>query len=289
MIQNAILLTDNNPISSSLRTVIDDSCRVVTRGIDFNPMEPGSCDRILSEGGFGTVINAVEFGDIDEAEYRREEAYRVNAFFCRDLAESCKSRGMLLVQISTACVFDGEADAPYRESDRENPISAFGDSKLLGERMIQEFSGEHLIVRTADMYGPGLDPLRLRFIRREEGDALAVMRGCTVSPVYSLDAAESLMVLIGKGARGTVHAGQEGTASALDFVVETIRVIYKIGSGENVNAREIDRREVESAGERPLNSTLDISLCNSITGTRSRSWQEAMRDYTAFTLDRRGS
>lgn len=287
MIQNAILLTDNNPISSSLRTVIDESCRVVASGIDFDPMNTGSCDRILAEGDFDTVINAVEFSDIDGAEYRREEAYRLNALFCRELSQVCTDRRMLMVLISSSCVFDGGAAGPYRENDRENPISAYGDSKLLGERFVREASGEHLILRMADMFGPGLSPLQLRFLKRE-GEALMVMRGCTVSPVYSLDAAEFLMALLGKGARGTVHAGQEGTASSLDFVVEALRVMYGIENGGRHTVREIDYREFAVAGDRPLNNTLDVSLCTSITGVRPRSWQEAIREYDAFTLDNRG-
>jgi len=56
------------------------------------------------------------------------------------LANFCKA-GLksqpLLINISTDYVFDGNSP-PYKVSDPPNPLNAYGTSKLLGERAIQE-------------------------------------------------------------------------------------------------------------------------------------------------------
>ena len=46
-------------------------------------------------------------------------------------------------------MFDGKKDQPYSEEDIPNPISIYGKSKLLGEKLIQENTEDFLIFRTS--------------------------------------------------------------------------------------------------------------------------------------------
>ena len=54
------------------------------------------------------------------------------------MAEEAKKIGAILVHYSTDYVFDGAKRAPYLEDDLPNPQSAYGRTKLAGERAIQE-------------------------------------------------------------------------------------------------------------------------------------------------------
>ena len=65
--------------------------------------------------------------------------YALNANFPGRLAAVCHERNTYLVHISTDYVFDGAQGArAYREEDVPNPLSWYGQTKLAGERLVQE-------------------------------------------------------------------------------------------------------------------------------------------------------
>ena len=61
----------------------------------------------------------------------------VNSLGPRLLAERCAAGGALLVHISTDFVFDGEGSVPYAETDRAEPRSVYGITKLAGEQLVR--------------------------------------------------------------------------------------------------------------------------------------------------------
>jgi dTDP-4-dehydrorhamnose reductase len=105
------------------------------------------------------VINCVAFNDVDGAEERSELAFSLNADFPGRLAQFTKELGIPLVHYSTNYVFDG-VRGEYAEADRPSPLSAYGRSKLQGERLVAENGGQWYIVRTAVLFGAkGNSPL----------------------------------------------------------------------------------------------------------------------------------
>src|SRR5207253_11149375 len=80
------------------------------------------------------VVNAAAYTAVDRAEECRDEAWAVNAVAPGVLAEESRSIGATLVHYSTDYVFNGEASAPYAESDATAPLNVYGASKLAGER-----------------------------------------------------------------------------------------------------------------------------------------------------------
>ncbi len=84
------------------------------------------------------VLNLAAMTDVDGCEDREETARRVNAQGAGTVAELCASVGARLVHMSTDYVFDGMKGSPYREDDEPGPTSAYGRTKLAGERMVLE-------------------------------------------------------------------------------------------------------------------------------------------------------
>ena len=97
------------------------------------------------------VVNCAAFTDVDGAEERPAEAMRVNG----DAAGEVAAAAPRVVYVSSDYVFDGEKGAPYVESDRPSPISAYGRSKLAGERATAAANPRHLIVRSSWLFGLG--------------------------------------------------------------------------------------------------------------------------------------
>jgi dTDP-4-dehydrorhamnose reductase len=57
--------------------------------------------------------------------------------------------------VSTDYVFDGQAQRPYVESDEPAPRSAYGRTKLAGEREVLGLDGGHAVVRSSWLFGSG--------------------------------------------------------------------------------------------------------------------------------------
>src|SRR5262249_8899040 len=80
------------------------------------------------------VINAAAYTAVDRAEDDVDQAFGVNRDGARNVAAAAAAAGAPLIHISTDYVFDGTKAAPYVETDEAHPISAYGESKLAGER-----------------------------------------------------------------------------------------------------------------------------------------------------------
>ncbi len=169
------------------------------------------------------IVNCAAFTAVDAAESDEPTALAVNGMAVAGLADAADATGATLLQISTDYVFDGLATRPYREDDAVNPQSAYGRTKLAGERAA-EMARRHLIVRTAWLFGDGVNFVSA--IRRQlDGGArelrvVADQRGC---PTFAEDLAGALLDLLGAGATGVAHAVNAGNATWLEFAVAIVR------------------------------------------------------------------
>ena len=99
------------------------------------------------------VVNAGAYTNVDQAEREPELADAVNGVAPGVIAEEAKRSGALVVHYSTDYVFDGEARSPYDEDHPVAPRSAYGRSKLAGERAIAQSGASALVFRTSWVYG----------------------------------------------------------------------------------------------------------------------------------------
>src|SRR5437870_13433308 len=108
----------------------------------------------LGAMNFDVLINAAAFTNVDLCETERERAFLINAEAPGILAEICNAKAAKLIHPSTDYVFDGEKRAPYTEEDEANPISVYGESKLIGEKNLLAAGDHHLVVRVSWVFGP---------------------------------------------------------------------------------------------------------------------------------------
>lgn len=99
------------------------------------------------------IVNAAAHTAVDRAEDEEQLANDINARAPGIIAEVAANLGLPLVHYSTDYVFDGHGQAPFVETDTPAPLSAYGRSKLAGERAVQTVGGTHLILRTSWVFG----------------------------------------------------------------------------------------------------------------------------------------
>ena len=95
------------------------------------------------------IVNASAYTAVDRAESEPQIAGAINALTPGVLAEEARRTGAALIHYSTDYVFDGSQHHPYVENDTPNPLGVYGQSKLDGERAIQDVAGAYLILRTS--------------------------------------------------------------------------------------------------------------------------------------------
>src|SRR4051812_24018655 len=144
------------------------------------------------------VINCAAWTDVDGAEAEEEAATRINGDGPGNLAAAAP----FLVHVSSDYVFDGTATAPYTEGDPTGPRTAYGRSKLAGEHAVAE-QGEHAIVRSAWLFGPGKNFVATMLTLAEDRDEVNVVADQIGCPTYTGHLAPAL-VEIAEGGRAGV-------------------------------------------------------------------------------------
>lgn len=98
------------------------------------------------------IVNAAAYTTVDQAE--PELARQVNAVAVGLLAGQAARQGAAMVHFSSDYVFDGSGVCPWTEADLPAPCNVYGQSKLEGERLLQQYQPRHLILRTGWLYAP---------------------------------------------------------------------------------------------------------------------------------------
>lgn len=165
--------------------------------------------------GYDVVANVAAYTAVDAAEEHEDAAFAVNAVGPQLLARAARIAGARMVQISTDYVFDGAATSPYAEDAPIAPRSAYGRTKGAGEWAVRAENPDHLIVRTAWLYGAkgGCFPKTIARIAAEKG-ALDVIEDQVGQPTWTVDLADLVERLVAAGApAGTYHGTSSGQTS----------------------------------------------------------------------------
>lgn len=101
------------------------------------------------------VVNALAYTAVDRAEDEPSLARQVNGEFPGVLAQAVERflPGCRLLHCSTDYVFDGSSSEAYRESDQTNPLSVYGQSKLLGEDAVLAHTDRSWVLRFSWVVG----------------------------------------------------------------------------------------------------------------------------------------
>jgi len=226
------------------------------------------------------VINCAAYTKVDLAEKEREQANRANGIGPAVLADACSSRAATLVHFSTDYVFDGTLRRPLRPDDRVGPQSAYGESKLIGERNIQKLNPPRwLIARTAWLYGPnGPNFVQTMLNVARAGKPLRVVNDQVGCPTYTFDLAASTLDLLDRGANGIWHVSNAGQTTWFDFA----RAIFdEWGLTPDLQPTTSDewKKAKPDSATRPAYSVFDLAPLEKLLGRPMRQWRDALRAY----------
>lgn len=220
------------------------------------------------------IINCAAHTAVDLCEEQWDLAYRINAIGPRNLSIAATEVGAKIVHVSTDYVFHGDATQPITEFDTPDPDSAYGTTKLAGEKFVQQFADKFFIVRTAWLYGEGKNFVKTMLSLADTHDTLTVVDDQVGSPTSAKELAKLIHYLEPTENYGVFHGTCEGSCSWADFAEE----IFK-KTGRNVNVKRVTTEEYGAAAKRPAYSILDNYMLRLTTEYKMADWHDAFEEY----------
>jgi dTDP-4-dehydrorhamnose reductase len=154
MIPTILLTGKNGQVGRELATMLPAVGNVVAVGRDeLDLSNPDDIRNLIRKINPQLIVNAAAYTAVDKAESEEPLATAINAEAPGVMADEAKKIGAALVHYSTDYIFAGLRTTPHSENDSPNPQSVYGRTKLQGEKAIQHVGVDHLIFRTAWVYG----------------------------------------------------------------------------------------------------------------------------------------
>jgi dTDP-4-dehydrorhamnose reductase len=222
------------------------------------------------------VVNCAAWTAVDDAEAAEEQALAVNAGGAASLATACAEFGARLVQVSTDYVFAGDAGRPYAEDDVPAPRTAYGRTKLAGERaVLGRLPGSGYVVRTAWLYGAhGPSFVRTMIKLESQRPAVDVVDDQHGQPTWTVDVARQIIALVGSAAApGIYHATSSGQTTWFGLA----REIFALLGADPSRVRPIPASAMPRPAPRPAYSVLGHGAWEGPGIAPIGDWRAALR------------
>lgn len=241
---------------------------------DLDVTDPADVQRVFDGIDAGALINCAAYNAVDAAEQDVEQAFRTNAFAVRVMADLAQSRGSIFVHYGSDFVFDGRSLRPYTELDRPNPLSVYGLSKLVGERLAARCA-RHYVLRLSSLFGgesARQSTVDWMIASIQGGRAIQACSDRVVSPSYAPTVARATRLLIERGAApGLYHAGSSAWCTWQQLAEEIARQL-----GVAARITPVMAAAMPLAAARPRFCALASDKLAVAAGFAAPVWQEAL-------------
>lgn len=225
------------------------------------------------------IINCAAYNFVDKAESDFESAVLVNGTAVKNIAVALKDSITRLIHISSDYVFDGNTDSPYMDFALPNPLSAYGRSKLEGEKNALLHYGS-IVLRTSWLYSSfGSNFVKTIIRLAGEKESLQVVKDQTGTPTYAADLAQAIMHIISGILRnqfafngGIYNYSNKGECSWYDFALAVIEE-----AGLKCEVQPVLSKDYPSVAKRPAYSVLNKNKIIDNYGLTIPHWRESLK------------
>ena len=269
-----LIFGTNGQVARALSKRLPEAINVGVAEADF--LKPATVLAALEKYQPEIILNAAAYTTVDKAESEELPALQINALTPGLIAEWAAKHKALLVHYSTDYVFDGSGATPWKETDKTGPLSAYGRSKLLGEKEIARSDCRHFIMRLCWVYDEtGKNFLNTMLRLGKERAELNVVADQIGAPTYAGDIAESTLKAIAnpKAKSGIYHFCNSGETSWAGFA----EAIFK-QANLPVKVNAISTAEYPTPAKRPCNSRMDTTKFRAAFGWNAiPEWQDGLK------------
>ncbi|SCB95661.1 dTDP-4-dehydrorhamnose reductase [Kosakonia oryziphila] len=230
------------------------------------------------------VVNAAAHTAVDKAESERDFAQLLNATSVEAIAREVGAIGGWLVHYSTDYVFPGTGDKPWCETDLAAPLNVYGETKLAGEKAVQQHCPHHLIFRTSWVYagkGNNFAKTMLKLAKdREELSIIDDQYGAPTGAELLADCtAHAIRTAMSKPeVAGLYHLVSAGTTTWYAFAQMVFDEARKAGLTLALNkVNPIATADYPTPAKRPGNSRLNTEKFQREFGLVLPPWENGVK------------
>jgi dTDP-4-dehydrorhamnose reductase len=283
-VDSILLIGSNGQVGSEVEKILTPKGNLiaVARPI-IDLAQPDTLKSLIQQHQPKIIINAAAYTAVDKAESEPELAEAINATAPQIIAQEAEKLGAFVIHISTDYVFDGKNNFPYQETDTTNPVSVYGKTKLAGEEAIRECCSNHIILRTAWVYGNfGKSNFVKTMLRLgKERSEIRVVADQIGSPTWAKDIAETISQIIPKltpEIAATYHYTNSGVASWYDFAVAIFEEAQQLNIPFKIEqVIPITTLEYPTPASRPAYSVLSCTRISKLLGVYPPHWRQQLR------------
>jgi dTDP-4-dehydrorhamnose reductase len=240
---------------------------------DLDITDAAAVDAAVRRTRPDAVLNCAAWTDVDGAEAAEARATAVNGDGALHVAVSAARAGAHVVHVSSDYVFDGRARDPYREDSPTRPQSAYGRSKLAGERAVAA-AAAGAIVRTSWLFGRhGRNFVATMLRLGAERDAVDVVDDQVGCPTWTGHLAPALVAVAEERLTGILHVPGGGSCTWYELARETFRT-----AGVACEVRPASTAAMRRPAPRPAYSVLGVTRPDAPT---LPAWRDGLAGYLA--------
>jgi len=282
-----VILGGKGQLGSDCTKVLNETHDVMSVDLDeLDITDVSQVEAVAGNFGADVIVNCAAFTKVDECESKKDLACKVNIEGPGNLAVAAKKEGSRLIHISTDYVFDGRKKVPgaYTEKDDPDPISYYGVTKLAAEEAIRRITDNHIILRTAWLYGiRGKNFLKtmLTLALKDPQREIKIVNDQFGSPTWSYRLALQIKKLIESGGNGTFHATSEGYCTWYELAT------YFLGKmGVPHSFVPCTTAEYPTSAVRPMNSILENKRLKEAGINLMLGWKSDLDEFVFGFRDR---
>lgn len=232
--------------------------------------------------GPDVLIHLGAHTSLEHCELNPDDAYMTNTLAVEHAATIANELGVPLVYISTAGIFDGEAEL-YDDWSRPNPLGVYARSKYMGEVTVQQRVQRHFICRAGWMMGGGVakDKKFIAKIGKQIADGareIDIVDDKLGTPTLTWDFARNVRALLDTSYFGLYNMVCGGMTGRLEVATEMVRLLG-LANDVKINAVPSSRFAAEFFAPRPANERLVNYKLNLRGLNLMREWPEALAAY----------
>lgn len=249
---------------------------------DFS--DPGGIVETIRRVRPDVIVNAAAHTAVDKAESEHDLAQLLNATSVEALAREAAVLGAWVVHYSTDYVFPGTGDRSFRESDKTGPLNVYGETKLAGEKALQQLCPKHLIFRTSWVYASKGNNFAKTMLRlAQQHTELAVINDQVGAPtgaeLLADCTAHAIRVAVRKPeVAGLYHLVASGETTWYDYAALVFAEAAKADiplAIKTLNA--VGTHNYPTPARRPLNSRLDTTKFQTTFDLVLPAWESGVK------------
>lgn len=233
------------------------------------------------------IINAAAHTAVDKAEEEVELSYAINEQGPKYLAQAANRINATILHISTDYVFAGDKEGIYSEDNETSPQGVYGASKLAGEIAVAKVNAQHIILRTAWVFGEhGNNFVKTMLKLAQDRDVLSIVGDQFGGPTYSGDIAKTLITMVdiiaqnkNKAPFGIYHYSGLPHVSWFEFAESIFDNVVQQGQLKQApSLTSITTDQYPTPAKRPANSKLDLRKIKQNFAIEASNWQQAIKN-----------